>query len=87
MSALARYFHHLGKFVGGYDRTETNLTKQLIREGMDIHYVDLIEKIGKEFKDPKHTLVVFTPAIPTEVDIQWFITNGFVVEKRRLFWD
>ena len=29
MSALARYFMHLGKNVAGYDKTETQLTDEL----------------------------------------------------------
>ncbi|MBJ10747.1 MAG: UDP-N-acetylmuramate--L-alanine ligase, partial [Flavobacteriales bacterium] len=32
MSALARYFHAQGKKVGGYDKTETVLTKSLVQE-------------------------------------------------------
>ena len=40
MSALARYFHAQGKQVGGYDKTETTLTKSLIKEGIEIHYKD-----------------------------------------------
>ncbi|MFM9908099.1 MAG: Mur ligase domain-containing protein, partial [Chitinophagaceae bacterium] len=38
MSALARYFNFHGKKVSGYDKTETILTKQLIAEGIAIHY-------------------------------------------------
>ena len=30
MSAIARYFLHMGITVGGYDRTPTDLTKQLV---------------------------------------------------------
>src|SRR5882672_5434843 len=38
MSALARYFRFHGKDVSGYDKTETELTKQLVKEGIPIHY-------------------------------------------------
>ena len=34
MSALARYFNSRGHKVSGYDRTESELTKQLVKEGM-----------------------------------------------------
>jgi UDP-N-acetylmuramate--alanine ligase len=43
MSALARYFHLQGKTVSGYDKTETPLTKQLVAEGIPVHYEDNIE--------------------------------------------
>ncbi|HXC04569.1 MAG TPA: Mur ligase domain-containing protein, partial [Bacteroidia bacterium] len=38
MSALARYFNMLGKKVAGYDKTETPLTAELIRENIAIHF-------------------------------------------------
>ncbi len=40
MSALARYFSFHGKKVSGYDRTETVLTKTLVKEGIDVSYED-----------------------------------------------
>lgn len=59
MSALARYFHALGKTVSGYDRTPTPLTRQLEKEGIDIHYEENLSLIPA---NPE--LVVYTPAIP-----------------------
>jgi len=82
MSAIARYFHLKGKQVSGYDKTETVLTKQLVAEGMDIHYTDLGVKvlIGLSAGD---TLVVYTPAIPADFgELNAFRDNGFVVLKR-----
>lgn len=61
MSALARYFHHNGAKVAGYDRTETTLTKQLVAEGMEVHYEDNIALIPADVE-----LVIYTPAIPKE---------------------
>ncbi len=61
MSALARYFHHNGAKVAGYDRTETALTKQLVAEGMEVHYEDNINLIPEDAE-----VVVYTPAIPKE---------------------
>ncbi|WP_462255075.1 Mur ligase domain-containing protein [Ferruginibacter sp.] len=42
MSALARYFNAKNVIVGGYDKTETALTKQLAAEGIKVHYEDNI---------------------------------------------
>jgi UDP-N-acetylmuramate--alanine ligase len=51
MSAIARYFNHLGIKVMGYDKTPTKLTDELISEGIDIHFEDLGEKISNfEFR-------------------------------------
>lgn len=61
MSALARYFRHNGAKVAGYDRTETSLTKQLVAEGMEVHYEDNIALIPADAE-----LVVYTPAIPKD---------------------
>jgi len=83
MSALARYFKHLGLEVQGYDRTETKLTQQLEKEGISVHFEDKIELIASDFSDKENTLVVFTPAIPKEhSQLNYFITNGFKVMKR-----
>jgi UDP-N-acetylmuramate--alanine ligase len=45
MSALARYFKSIGKNVSGYDKTETELTNELIESGIDIHFEDEISLI------------------------------------------
>ncbi len=83
MSNLARYFLSKGKNVGGYDRSETQLTKTLVVEGALIHYVDDLRLISKNFLDKENTLVVFTPAIPsTHKEFLYFIDNGFKVIKR-----
>ncbi len=64
MSALARYFNNLGWKVAGYDKTETNLTKELSKEGIDVHYQDLGSSIPNEFQKGNKTLFIYTPAIP-----------------------
>ena len=61
MSALARYFRLQGKEVSGYDKTETPLTKELVKEGIPVHYEDDPELIPKDVQ-----LVVYTPAIPKD---------------------
>ena len=83
MSSLIRYFLFKGYKVGGYDRSSSELTSKLIEEGADIHFEDNVELIGKEFLDPKNTLVVLTPAIPSDnKELNWFKNNGFEILKR-----
>ncbi len=83
MSALARYFLHDGRKVGGYDRTSTDLTVALEAEGAEIHYEDSVELIGADFRDPSNTVVIYTPAIPTShSELNYFKDNGFEVIKR-----
>lgn len=78
MSALARYFLLRGCEVHGYDRTETELTKALAAEGMQIHYTDDVSYIPNDID-----LVVFTPAIPKDhSELVYFQTQGFPVLKR-----
>ncbi|MFI3304504.1 MAG: cyanophycin synthetase [Rikenellaceae bacterium] len=83
MSALARYFLHLGRRVAGYDRTESELTKQLVAEGAEVHYEDNVECVGEAFRDPAQTVVIYTPAIPADhSELQFFQSGGFEVVKR-----
>ena len=83
MSALARYFLHEGRQVAGYDRTPSQLTRELETEGAAIHYNDCVEAIPREFLDPHDTIVVFTPAVPQDhSEFQYFRRHGFTVEKR-----
>ena len=84
MSALARYFAFIDKTVSGYDKTESPLTQELAASGMDIHYKDSIELVAEVYKnDPEHTLVVYTPAVPSNhTEYQFFLQNGFTIKKR-----
>ena len=83
MSAIARYFLHIGVQVGGYDKTPSSLTRKLEEEGAQIHYEDDMSLVPKVFLSPASTLVVFTPAIPsTHTELTYFRDNGFTVEKR-----
>ncbi len=83
MSALARYYKGVGKNVAGYDKTATPLTQQLSDSGISIHYDDKLEAIATEFLDNSTTLVVFTPAVPSDhQELSYFKTNGFEVKKR-----
>ena len=83
MSAIARYFMHLGLVVGGYDRTPSELTRRLEQEGMLIHYEENIDEIPHACKKPASCLVIYTPAIPSDhKELQYFRENGFEIEKR-----
>lgn len=83
MSALARYVQLLGKRVFGYDKTPTTLTNELILEGIDITFTDAVSEIDLTVIDPKHTLVVYTPAIPSSNKIlQFFNSEKYSVMKR-----
>ncbi len=83
MSALARYFLHQGRRVGGYDRTESDLTRALVAEGAEIHYTDSVELIGETFDDPNTTTVIYTPAIPeSHSELRYLRERGFEVLKR-----
>lgn len=83
MSAIARYYLLEGVRVGGYDRTETALTRALASEGADIHYEDDPARIAAPFRNPDDTLVVYTPAIPHDhAETAWFRSRGFRMLKR-----
>lgn len=83
MSALVRYFLSKGKKVGGYDRTPSELTEKLIAEGADIHYEENVSLIPEVFLHPETTLVVYTPAIPTNhKELVYFQEHQFEIHKR-----
>ncbi len=82
MSALARYFKSIGKNVSGYDKTETELTNELIESGIDVHYKDEIGLIPNDYYI-ENTLVVITPAVPiTHSQWNYFLEREFIVKKR-----
>ena len=83
MSALVRYFIHRGMIVAGYDKTPSELTRRLEKEGALIHYEENVSEIPHACKDAKHCLVVYTPAIPAEhKELLFFRENGFEIQKR-----
>ena len=83
MSALARYFMNIGKNVAGYDKTQTQLTNELIAMGMDIHFEDNLDLIDKKYLDKTNTLVIITPAVPKDhSEWNYFLSEGFEVKKR-----
>jgi UDP-N-acetylmuramate--alanine ligase len=83
MSALARYFKSLGKNVAGYDKTETALTKELVKEGMQTHYNDCILDIPEDYRNKDNTLIINTPAVPQDhQEFTYVRENGFEIKKR-----
>ncbi|MEL7426637.1 MAG: UDP-N-acetylmuramate--L-alanine ligase [Bacteroidota bacterium] len=78
MSALARYFNGRGVRVAGYDRTETELTKTLVGEGIEVRYEESVTTLPQDVD-----LVVYTPAVPaTHTELTWFRANDYPVYKR-----
>lgn len=83
MSALARYFNTNGKVVAGYDRTPTDITEMLEKEGIKVHFTDELDAIPNSFKNVETTLVVYTPAVPKDhKELVFFQENGYQVVKR-----
>ena len=82
MSALARYFHFIGKRVDGYDKTTSSLTADLEKEGISIHYTDDLQKVPG-LSERNTTVVIYTPAVPNDLgEFRYFRENGFSVYKR-----
>ncbi len=83
MSAIARYFIRRGLVVAGYDKTPTELTRRLEKEGVLMHYEENIDEIPHICKKPEACLVVYTPAIPADhKELAYFRENGFEIQKR-----
>lgn len=82
MSALARWFKANDFEVIGYDKTATSLTQSLFEEGIIVHYQDSINLVPEDFT-VDNTLVIYTPAIPTNhSQLNYFIDHDYEVKKR-----
>lgn len=83
MSALARWFNVNGYSVAGYDRTPTSLTDELTGEGVPVHFDDDVRLIPDKFRSKDDTLVVFTPAVPSDhSELNYFRDRNFKICKR-----
>lgn len=83
MANLERYFLAQGLPVAGYDLTPSALTRALEKEGVKITFTDDEAEIPEAFRSKEDTLVVYTPAVPSDNKIlTWFRHNGFDVIKR-----
>lgn len=80
MSALARWFHHSGSRVSGYDRTPSPITRALEEEGIPVHFEDNASFIPP---DTDNTLVIYTPAVPQEMgELSYARSRGYRTIKR-----
>ncbi|MFN2456898.1 MAG: UDP-N-acetylmuramate--L-alanine ligase [Chitinophagaceae bacterium] len=78
MSAIARYFHARGIKVSGYDKTETELVKQIKKEGIDVHFTEDVAAVPKDAD-----LVVYTPAVPKDhKELLYYQQHNYKVVKR-----
>ena len=83
MSALARYFLQEGKKVAGYDRGDSDLTKELASEGCSICFLDDPSLIPESFIVKAEVLVVYTPAVKLDNRmLQYFMAHDFTIMKR-----
>lgn len=83
MAALERWCMSRGLKVAGYDRTPSQLTDDLQREGVEITFDDSESAIPEAFRNPSETLVVYTPAVPADTPLfKWFRDKGFEMVKR-----
>lgn len=80
MSALARWYHHEGFCVSGYDRTPSPVTMALESEGIAVHFEDNASMIPPT---PEDTLVIYTPAIPSDMgELTYARSAGYRTIKR-----
>jgi UDP-N-acetylmuramate--alanine ligase len=84
MSGLARYFKKRGCVVCGYDKTGTPLTESLMNEGIPVVFMDDEDSIQVSFLEKDlNTLIIYTPAIPSDSKIfNFFKDNEFTMKKR-----
>ncbi|WP_291399270.1 UDP-N-acetylmuramate--L-alanine ligase [Daejeonella sp.] len=84
MSGLARYFKKRGCVVCGYDKTGTPLTESLMNEGIPVVFMDDEDSIQVSFlENDSNTLVIYTPAIPSDSKIlNFFKEGGYTMKKR-----
>ena len=83
MSAIARYYLKRGLVVAGYDKTPSELTRQLEHEGMLIHYEESVADIPQACRQPQSCLIIYTPAIPADhQELVYFREHGFEIQKR-----
>lgn len=84
MSAICRYFKQIGMVVGGYDKTQTPLTDELEKIGIEIVFQDSTDKFPIWVtQNIASTLFVITPAIPKEHPQKiWLESNNIILYKR-----
>ena len=73
MSALVRYFLSKGKEGAGYDRTQSELTEELIKEGANIHYEENISLIPDSCKIKKELCTKIMQSSQSSTPYQFFL--------------
>ena len=80
MSALARFYKLKGYDMSGYDRMPSDLTAELLQEGIPVHYKDDPDRLPP---DSGETLVIYTPAVPDRNrELRMARESGYAVIKR-----
>jgi UDP-N-acetylmuramate--alanine ligase len=84
MSAIARYLKSRGIAISGYDKTPSDLTDALKKEGIDITFEDSIATLPSCIaSDAKAVLLVYTPAIPADhIQLNYLRDSGHTLRKR-----
>lgn len=84
MSAICRYLLEQKIAVFGYDKTQTDLTSEFEKLGVNITYEDSVDTIPELVKaDSDNTLFVYTPAIPKDhKQWNWLKNQGVTLHKR-----
>lgn len=81
MSALARYFHAKKCVVAGYDKTSSQLTSSLIKEGIEVSFKENF--IPNWVLENQNTLIVYTPAVSeNHFQLNFFRSNNYEIKKR-----
>lgn len=83
MSAIARYLHHRGCEVAGYDKTPSPLIDDLVAEGMAVTFDERVDALPAwDWRSPE-VAVVWTPAIPADMGQRvWLEQAGIRCWKR-----
>ena len=80
MSAIARYCHHAGLKVSGYDKTPSPVTEALEKEGIPVHFDSNVSLIPPA---PEETLVIYTRAVPSDMaEMVYVRAHGYRIVKR-----
>ena len=85
MSSIARFLSLQGAQVGGYDKTPSEITSELIALGVQITFDEKVPAIPSAFSS-KSVTVIYTPAVPdAHPQKQFYIANGNKMLKRAKF--
>ncbi len=84
MSALASWFSEAGYCVAGYDKSASDITTKLEKEGISVSLDESVAAIPDDFKtDLDKILVIYTPAIPKQHEgLVYFNKNNYTLIKR-----